>query len=76
LVDWCKEQPGLGLYFMDCSVNDDIKSIKFLYKFKEGNCPKSYGIHVAKLAGISENILNRANEVSKEYREKKSIKHI
>lgn len=37
---------------MDCVVNDKDKDITFLYKFKEGICPQSYGIHVAKLAGL------------------------
>lgn len=52
LKDWCANQPGVELYFMDCIVNEKSKDITFLYKFKQGICPQSYGIHVAKLAGL------------------------
>ncbi len=76
LISWCQKQERVALYFMDCQVNDDIKSIKFLYKFKPGYCPKSYGIHVAKLAGVPDKVLQRASEISNEYREKKTINHI
>lgn len=40
--------------------NDEII---FLRKIVEGSTNKSYGIEVAKLAGINEEIINRANEV-------------
>jgi DNA mismatch repair protein MSH6 len=56
LKDWCSVQPGIDLCFMDCMVNDDSRDITFLYKFKRGVCPQSYGIHVAKLAGLPVNI--------------------
>jgi DNA mismatch repair protein MSH6 len=52
LKDWCAQQIGIDLFFMDCLVSDDSKDITFLYKFKNGVCPQSYGTHVAKLAGL------------------------
>ncbi len=35
----------------------------FLHRIEPGNAHKSYGIHVAKLAGVPEAVLNRANAV-------------
>jgi DNA mismatch repair protein MutS len=38
-------------------------SIIFLYRIKEGQSDRSYGIHVAKLAGLPEKVIARANEI-------------
>ncbi|WMM26515.1 DNA mismatch repair protein MutS [Tissierella sp. MB52-C2] len=54
--------------------NDNIKNLTivaeesgdqiiFLRKIVEGSTNKSYGIEVAKLAGINESVINRANEI-------------
>lgn len=45
----------------------DINNEKviFLYKLAAGVCPKSYGFNVAKLAGLPQEIINRAREISK-----------
>jgi DNA mismatch repair protein MSH6 len=48
---------------MDSSVDEETKDIKFKYKFTKGICPESYGIEVAKMAGIPQKILKRANEI-------------
>ena len=34
--------------------------ITFLHKVKEGSVDQSYGVHVAKLAGISDKVLKKA----------------
>ncbi len=39
--------------------------IVFMRKIKEGSTDKSYGIHVAKLAGIPESVIKRANRILK-----------
>jgi len=44
-------------------INEDGENIKFLYKVMEGFSNKSYGVHVAKLAGIKEEIIKRAYEI-------------
>ena len=41
--------------------------ITFLHKIKNGAIDKSYGIHVARLAGMPEELLNRADTILKEY---------
>ena len=63
IMDWCKKEKKIKLYFMDSSVDEMTKDIKFKYKFTEGICPESYGIEVAKMAGIPKKILNRAKEI-------------
>ncbi|MGC9080241.1 DNA mismatch repair protein MutS [Sulfurihydrogenibium sp.] len=44
--------------------------IKFLYKVMEGFIDRSYGIHVAKLAGIPSSVIQRATEILKQLEEK------
>ena len=53
--------PRLANRSMD--VLDKGEKIIFLRKIKEGPAAESYGIHVAKLAGIQETILNRASHI-------------
>src|SRR5699024_5588353 len=48
---------------LSVSVEEKGKDITFLRKIVEGSTNKSYGIQVARLAGIKEDIINRANEV-------------
>ncbi len=42
-------------------------NVTFLHKVKDGAVDKSYGIHVAKLAGMPKDILSRASEILKYY---------
>ena len=44
-------------------VEEKGKEIIFLRKIVKGSTNKSYGIEVARLAGIDEDIINRANEI-------------
>jgi DNA mismatch repair protein MutS len=44
-------------------VLDKDGKIVFLRKLKEGPAAESYGIHVARLAGLSESVLSRADEI-------------
>jgi len=53
--------PGLKNY--NALVQEDHAGIVFLHKIVPGSADKSYGIHVAKLAGIPESVLERAKEV-------------
>jgi DNA mismatch repair protein MutS len=43
------------------AVNDTGKQVVFLHKIIEGGADKSYGIHVAQLAGIPPAVIQRAN---------------
>ncbi|AIE59736.1 DNA mismatch repair protein MutS [Bacillus methanolicus] len=44
--------------------------VVFLHKIKEGAADKSYGIHVAQLAELPEDLINRANEILQELEQK------
>ena len=58
---------------MQCVVeedNDDENangSITFLYSLGEGTCPKSFGVNVARLASLPEEVLSNAKRVSAEF---------
>ena len=46
----------LGLWHMSCMVDEHTKEVVFLYKLSHGVCPKSYGMNVARLAGIPDSV--------------------
>ncbi len=45
------------------SVMEQGEEVIFLRKIKEGSADKSYGVHVAKLAGVPKSVVRRANQV-------------
>ena len=49
------------------SAHEENGNITFLHKIKDGSIDKSYGIHVAKLAKLPDELINRANEILKSY---------
>ena len=55
------EHPSLKMLCMD--VLEQNGSVVFLRKVKEGVTGNSYGIHVAKLAGIPQAVIDRANVI-------------
>ncbi|GAA6023217.1 hypothetical protein JCM10207_004484 [Rhodosporidiobolus poonsookiae] len=61
--------PQIRLANMQTSVNDDTRAVVFLYKLVDGSAPKSYGPHVAAMAGLSEAIVERAIGISKQFEE-------
>ncbi len=56
-----KQIPGAVNYHV--AVHESAKGIVFLRKIMKGGTDKSYGIHVAKLAGIPQPVLLRAQEI-------------
>ena len=55
------------------SAKEENGNITFLHKVKEGSIDKSYGIHVAKLAHLPDELINHANEILNKY-EKNEVK--
>jgi DNA mismatch repair protein MutS len=53
--------PGLRNY--NAVVMEGEEEIVFVHKMEPGSADKSYGIHVARLAGAPEEVLSRAREV-------------
>ncbi|MFX1409472.1 MAG: DNA mismatch repair protein MutS [Promethearchaeota archaeon] len=54
--------PGVRNYHLDIIENDD-GTINFVRTLKPGSTDKSYGVHVAKLAGIPDDVIIRAFEI-------------
>ena len=55
------EHESIRMLCMD--VRENAGSVVFLRKIKEGAAANSYGIHVARLAGLPESVINRAKSV-------------
>lgn len=52
-----------GVKNIHCEVKEDNGEVTFLYKMKPGSMDKSYGVNVAKLAGLPNEITTRATEL-------------
>jgi DNA mismatch repair protein MutS len=61
LAQLAEKLPALRNY--NVLVREWQDKIIFLHKIAPGSADKSYGIHVARLAGVPEEVLNRAEEV-------------
>ncbi|GAA5966543.1 hypothetical protein JCM3765_000953 [Sporobolomyces pararoseus] len=59
--------PEIRCCNMQTHVNDETREVVFLYKLVDGAAPKSYGPHVASMAGLSETIVERAIAISKQF---------
>ncbi len=59
------EEKYTGVRNFNVAVKEFKDDIVFLYKVLPGSSDKSYGIHVAKLAGIQSKIIKRASELLK-----------
>lgn len=73
LTDLSNTIPSIKNVHVD-AIEEDGK-VTFLHKVKEGPIDKSYGIHVARLAGLPEDLLKRASEflASYESHEKREV---
>ncbi|EGC35137.1 hypothetical protein DICPUDRAFT_55353 [Dictyostelium purpureum] len=58
--------------YMTCQVDEEEKRVIFLYKLAKGICQKSYGLHVAAMAGLPKEIVAKAEKKS-EQMEKESV---
>ncbi len=58
------------------SAYEEDGKLVFLHKIKEGSVDKSYGIHVAKLAGLPDSLIKRSDEILKVYENKEKKRDI
>lgn len=58
------------------SAYEEDGNIVFLHKIKEGSVDKSYGIHVAKLAGLPDTLIKRADQILSVYENKEKARDI
>ncbi|KAI4349732.1 hypothetical protein L6164_010292 [Bauhinia variegata] len=62
--------PKVSLCHMACQVGNGIggvDEVTFLYRLTPGACPKSYGVNVARLAGLPTSVLQKAAAKSREF---------
>ncbi len=50
--------------------------VVFLHRIAEGAADRSYGIHVARLAGLPSSVLERAGEVLRELESERTVEHL
>ncbi len=61
------EQTQSSIKNVHVSAKEENGNIYFLHKIEPGAVDKSYGIHVAKLAGMPDTLINRAKEILSSY---------
>ena len=58
------------------TVDDSGGSVVFLHGIADGAADRSYGIHVARLAGLPDTVLTRAREVLAELESERTVEHL
>jgi len=71
LLDEFRNSPNIKFNFMDYRVDSVNERILFLYNLVEGECAKSFGLNISKIAGISQDVVEiaqlKAEEFDKEF---------
>ena len=65
-----------GVKNIHVSAYEENGNITFLHKVKTGSVDKSYGIHVAKLANLPDELIKRANQILTVYENKETKRDI
>lgn len=82
LLDEWKDHNDVLLGHMECLVENsgeegnegepNDSNITFLYTLGQGVCPKSFGINVARMASLPEEVLTKAKRISTEFEQEMS----
>jgi len=90
LSEW-QDEPTVRLGHMECYVENEVDesseenseqtkdnshNITFLYSLGDGPCPKSFGINVAKLAGLPDEVLSTAKSRSTDFEKELEVSAI
>ncbi|GBE83778.1 DNA mismatch repair protein [Sparassis crispa] len=67
LTDDFSYHPNIRNMHMETMVDDEKRELVFLYKLVKGVASSSFGTHVASLAGVPEEVVKRADVVSKDF---------
>jgi DNA mismatch repair protein MutS len=70
LAQLASQQNGIKNYRV--AVQERDEDVVFLYKIVEGGADRSYGIHVAKLAGLPDCVIKRAGDILAQLEESES----
>jgi len=64
LLEEFKQVPGVQNFHMAFRADENNDNVVFLYRFIQGECPMSFGLNVARMAGIPQSVLKRAKHKS------------
>jgi DNA mismatch repair protein MSH6 len=67
LLDEKKTDPNVRLGHMENTVDKADDTVTFHYTLGGGACPKSFGINVARLANLPEEVLEKAQAISSDF---------
>ena len=56
-------EKGSGIFCLSVQVKEQNGKVYFLHKITDGVCDQSYGVHVAKMAGIPKEVTDRAEQL-------------
>lgn len=65
-----------GLENYTISIEESDAKVIFLYEIIAGSADKSYGVHVASIAGLPQSVINRANELLQQLENKQNNKNM
>ena len=61
------KQQHMACLLSDSNESRDEEDVIFLYQITDGSCPKSYGMNVAKMAGLSSVVIDRAKTIATQF---------
>ncbi|RHY21767.1 hypothetical protein DYB32_009714 [Aphanomyces invadans] len=77
LVEEYLDHPKVSLGHMNCMVDPTNEhKVVFLYKLADGICPKSYGLNVAKLADLPQEVIDVAAAKSQQFEQVLQDSHV